>query len=39
MWMDTISIMTCKGFPVATIINGKTVMSDGKVIMKAQANL
>ena len=24
--------MTIKGFPVATIINGKTVMSDGKVI-------
>jgi dihydroorotase len=24
--------MTIKGFPVATIINGKTVMSDGKVV-------
>ena len=24
--------MTIKGFPVATIINGKTVMSNGKVI-------
>ena len=24
--------MTIKGFPIATIVNGKTVMSDGKVI-------
>ena len=26
--------MTIKGFPVATIINGKTVMSDGKVLIE-----
>ena len=26
--------MTIKGFPVATIINGKTVMSDGKVVLE-----
>jgi dihydroorotase len=24
--------MTVKGFPIGTIINGKTVMHDGKVI-------
>ena len=25
-----------KGFPVATIVNGNLVMSDGKIISKAQ---
>ena len=25
-----------KGFPVATIVNGKIVMSDGKIVSKAQ---
>jgi dihydroorotase len=27
--------MTIKGFPIATIINGKTVMSDGKVLTES----
>jgi dihydroorotase len=27
--------MTIKGFPIATIINGKTVMSDGKVVTES----
>jgi dihydroorotase-like cyclic amidohydrolase len=26
--------MTVKGFPVVTIINGKTIMSNGKVIVE-----
>ena len=36
MWMDTFNNHKVKGFPVATIVNGHLVMSDGKVVTESK---